>query len=535
MKNAVTGDGATLGKTLQELQTGDNITILSHRKLLLTKTWMADGTIKPYDNAKTFDFSVIEVRGIVALSALLTRLELERGFCIIRGAFVGDEIARGRLSDEMPKGGQVLRRKALFNDQALHTFLIDVDKFASSVDYLADPEGAALEYIAAHLPACFQGVSFHWQLSNSAGHPSKDGSVRMHLWFWLKTAYTSAALRLWATLNKIETDKSLLDPIQIHYTAAPVIEPGGNCPVKRRSGFFQGAADAVSLEIGVEGVREAKVNETPPREKLHALGLSEEQIKKLLEVLDPSMGFDDWLHVGMALHHETVGSVGGFVVWHEWSAGGANYVDEADCRKHWDSFRDKSGKKPITAKTLLNLAKKADFDLATLGGPTATADDFEVVVLTPEERAAEEAIDARNAPIFEKMRMDALREAECIAAVKTSAQITANPFDLSAAYRVRRRQWLYGRHLIRGFVSATIAAGGVGKSALTIADALAMNTGRDLVGTAPERKLKVWMFNGEDPEEELQRRIAAACSYYGVSVDDVAGRLRLSYDDGNLC
>lgn len=44
------------------------------------------------------------------------------------------------------------------------------------------------------------------------------------------------------------------------------------------------------------------------------------------------------------------------------------------------------------------------------------------------------------------------------------------------------RPWLYGQHLIRKQVSVTVAPGGVGKSSLTICEALAMVSGRELLG-----------------------------------------------------
>lgn len=44
------------------------------------------------------------------------------------------------------------------------------------------------------------------------------------------------------------------------------------------------------------------------------------------------------------------------------------------------------------------------------------------------------------------------------------------------------RPWVYGRHLIRKQVSVTVAPGGVGKSSLTICEALAMTSERKLLG-----------------------------------------------------
>jgi hypothetical protein len=85
------------------------------------------------------------------------------------------------------------------------------------------------------------------------------------------------------------------------------------------------------------------------------LGLTAEQIAEALDVMDPDLGHDDWLHVGMGLHHETAGD--GFAHWDEWSAKGSKYPGEDELRKRWDSFGSTSGR-PVTARSLVKLANK---------------------------------------------------------------------------------------------------------------------------------------------------------------------------------
>lgn len=89
------------------------------------------------------------------------------------------------------------------------------------------------------------------------------------------------------------------------------------------------------------------------------------------------------------------------------------------------------------------------------------------------------------------------------------------------------RPWLYGRHLIRKQVSVTVAPGGVGKSSLTISEALAMASGRDFLGDWTAPGLKVWIYNLEDARDELEPRIIAAMQHHGVAGDEVEGRLFL--------
>ena len=90
---------------------------------------------------------------------------------------------------------------------------------------------------------------------------------------------------------------------------------------------------------------------------------------------------------------------------------------------------------------------------------------------------------------------------------------------------IPQRQWLYGHHLIRKFGSATIALGAVGKSSLMIVEALAMVTGRPLLGILPRQRARVWLWNGEDPLEEIERRITAACLHFGITAAEIEGGL----------
>ncbi len=105
-------------------------------------------------------------------------------------------------------------------------------------------------------------------------------------------------------------------------------------------------------------------------------------------------------------------------------------------------------------------------------------------------------------------------------------QISATPFLWTDPAAIPRRQWVYGHHLIRRFVSLTAAQGGAGKSSLLIADALSIASGRDIVGTPVYGgPCRVWLWNLEDPMDELQRRIAATAQHYGITEAEIGGRL----------
>lgn len=227
----------------------DTLTILRHQSNLLAKTWRADGTVAAYDQAKFFAPSSVPLAGIADLSAQLSALESDPHACVIRGVYRGDEHATA--AGLAPENGRVRRLLELFDDTPHHWVLVEIDSFEPlTADPVRDATDAIDEYITTCLPECFHGAAYHWQLSNSAGHATKGGVLKAHVWFWLATAYTSAQLKAWAVATAIELDTSVLNPVQVHYTAAPVFEAGVTDPVPVRSGFVPALLDdAVALVI----------------------------------------------------------------------------------------------------------------------------------------------------------------------------------------------------------------------------------------------------------------------------------------------
>lgn len=108
------------------------------------------------------------------------------------------------------------------------------------------------------------------------------------------------------------------------------------------------------------------------------------------------------------------------------------------------------------------------------------------------------------------------------------ASIHPAPYSFRPPSEIPPRPWLYGDHYLAGVVSATVAPGGLGKSSLTIVEALAMASGKPLLGVTPRKICRVWLWNGEDPIDELERRIGAAMKYYGLSAADIADRLMVN-------
>ena len=103
--------------------------------------------------------------------------------------------------------------------------------------------------------------------------------------------------------------------------------------------------------------------------------------------------------------------------------------------------------------------------------------------------------------------------------------IKATPFKPRDPSLIPPRRWIYGKHYIRQFLTETVAPGAYGKSTLAMTEALAIATGRGLLGVLPDEPVNVWYWNGEDPMEELQRRLAAACVQYSIPAEELDGRL----------
>lgn len=106
--------------------------------------------------------------------------------------------------------------------------------------------------------------------------------------------------------------------------------------------------------------------------------------------------------------------------------------------------------------------------------------------------------------------------------------IRAVPFAWNDPAEIPTRKWVYDRHYIRQYVSVTGGIGGAGKSTILIAEALAIVSGKDLLGTKPMEACPVWYVNLEDPADEVNRRFMAAIKHFNLRSSDFEGRLFIS-------
>lgn len=108
---------------------------------------------------------------------------------------------------------------------------------------------------------------------------------------------------------------------------------------------------------------------------------------------------------------------------------------------------------------------------------------------------------------------------------KVKGPFTIKPAALPDPHLIPPRRWLYGRMLIKGYITVLVAPGGVGKTALSIAIAQSMATGRAQVGDWVYERTRVLACTLEDPEDEFDRRMAASMLHHRITADDLAGHI----------
>jgi len=104
-------------------------------------------------------------------------------------------------------------------------------------------------------------------------------------------------------------------------------------------------------------------------------------------------------------------------------------------------------------------------------------------------------------------------------------KITATPYVWRDPSTIPPRDFLYGDHIVRRYVSGIVSMGGVGKTSEVQVEIAAMVTGRDLLGVKPKCPYRVWYINLEDPRDEIDRRFAAIFKHYNITRIDLGNRL----------
>ena len=103
-------------------------------------------------------------------------------------------------------------------------------------------------------------------------------------------------------------------------------------------------------------------------------------------------------------------------------------------------------------------------------------------------------------------------------------KLAPKPFTLGDPAALPKREFVYSYAYPRGVVSVTVAPGGLGKSTIITAEAVAMATGKSIMGVQSKQH-RVWLWNLEDPMDEINRKVYALAQHHGLSGDDFGNRL----------
>jgi hypothetical protein len=107
---------------------------------------------------------------------------------------------------------------------------------------------------------------------------------------------------------------------------------------------------------------------------------------------------------------------------------------------------------------------------------------------------------------------------------KKGVDESAFTFQQYATTAIPRLEFVYGRYYARGILSSTSAAGGVGKTRLVVAEAVAMVTGIPLLHVKPRGLLRVG-YIGEEPSDSFHRQVQAVQKHFGITDAQIGGRL----------
>ena len=213
------------------------------------------------------------------------------------------------------------------------------------------------------------------------------------------------------------------------------------------------------------------------------LDLSDESINRHLDRVSAE-DYSQWILVGQALHHQFNSNSDGLEKWDLWSSKAANYKDWEECRDKWETFETIHDGGTVTFATVIDLSKK-----------TSAAEQLD------------EAVDQANTLVFRPV-----------------GKIDASSLPV--------REWVLGHRLMKGYITAMFAPGGVSKSMFSLLSAVSVASGKPYTGETVHRKGKVWVINNEDDEPEQLRRLAGIVKHHKVD-DSVLDNISLSCGYGN--
>lgn len=228
--------------------------------------------------------------------------------------------------------------------------------------------------------------------------------------------------------------------------------------------------------VHVRELREKYEGEGKP-----VFGMSEEQIETYLKQLPEDLSYDEWVKVGMAVHHETYGE--GFALWDEWSSNSPKYTDTAYSLARWESFGVNNSAEYTTMGTVLQMLRQSGLET---GFEVADPGEFENLGVDPTL--------PKGGKFNIRSQGDFARE-------------------------VKPLSWLIKNFLPKGAVGVLFGESGSGKSFLTYDLCAAIARGLDEWNGKRVKKGRV-LYVVAEGEAGFVNRIHAYCEFKGISADD---------------
>ena len=226
--------------------------------------------------------------------------------------------------------------------------------------------------------------------------------------------------------------------------------------------FDNGLPDATQFALELFTKHKKKRDALPVQRDAPTLEL----VQQALVHLDPDCGYDEWLHVGQALHDWD----DAFNLWDEWSAKSAKKYPGRDALvDKWASFTAGSG---ITIATLFDHARERGFDFK----PDA-AEEFSQVPQVVQEKFVRELV------------------------LLDASKIKPKKID-----------WVWQDYLALGTFHMIVGVQGDGKTVFTYGMIAALTGGRPFInGDKPTQTGRVLLIQGEeDPSTVIVPRLQAA-------------------------
>ena len=160
-----------------------------------------------------------------------------------------------------------------------------------------------------------------------------------------------------------------------------------SCHVDSIDGLHEVNQDFIDAVFKHNGRQPPRPSE-PPIGVTTASPVTESHLAKLealLAHISPDGGYADWLHVLMAIFHETQGSEEGLALADRWSSQGEGYSGQKEIDVKWRSFRLEEAN-PVTLGTLVKLAKEGGGDMQVILGSAENkfeACEYEVISPSP--------------------------------------------------------------------------------------------------------------------------------------------------------